>query len=213
MVGVVDPSQRDRSGQDNEDHQIRAVGKSAIQGIWENAGCGADYASRPGWTVYCVGDIHGRDDLLGELSVRVEADMEPRSFDQTVTIFLGDYVDRGYSSRRVVERLSCGEWPTPMIALAGNHEDLLLAFLEDEAILEAWRNLGGLLTLHSYGVDVGLAMVGSDFKGVQEGFAARFPERHRQFLETLTASTVIGDYFFCHAGIRPGVLSRSPRPQ
>ena len=52
-----------------------------------------------------------------------------------------------------------------MIALAGNHEDLLLAFLEDEAILEAWRNLGGLETLHSYGVDVGLAMVGRDFKG------------------------------------------------
>jgi serine/threonine protein phosphatase 1 len=165
-----------------------------------------------GTRVYCVGDIHGRDDLLEELSVRIEADMEPRSFDQTVTIFLGDYVDRGYSSRRVVERLSCGEWPTPMTALAGNHEDLLLAFLEDEAILEAWRNLGGLETLHSYGVDVGLAMAGRDFKAVQAAFAARFPERHQQFLETLKVSTAIGDYFFCHAGVRPGVpLDRQDR--
>jgi serine/threonine protein phosphatase 1 len=129
-----------------------------------------------------------------------------------VTIFLGDYVDRGYSSRRVVERLSCGEWPTPMTALAGNHEDLLLAFLEDEAILEAWRNLGGLETLHSYGVDVGLAMAGRDFKAVQAAFAARFPERHQQFLETLKVSTAIGDYFFCHAGVRPGVpLDRQDR--
>jgi serine/threonine protein phosphatase 1 len=165
-----------------------------------------------GTRVYCVGDIHGRDDLLGELADRVEADTEPRSFDHAVTVFLGDYVDRGRGSRHVVERLTCGEWPTPMIALAGNHEDLLLAFLEDEVILEAWRNLGGLETLHSYGVDVGLAMVGRDFKGVQEGFAARFPERHRQFLENLTISTVIGDYFFCHAGIRPGVsLDRQDR--
>ena len=165
-----------------------------------------------GTRVYCVGDIHGRDDLLGEMAERVEADMEPRSFDHAVTVFLGDYVDRGYGSRRVVERLACSEWPTPMIALAGNHEDLLMAFLEDEAVLEAWRSLGGLETLHSYGVDVGLAMAGRDFKAVQAAFAARFPERHRHFLETLKVSTAIGDYFFCHAGVRPGVpLDRQDR--
>jgi serine/threonine protein phosphatase 1 len=165
-----------------------------------------------GTRVYCVGDIHGRDDLLGELADRVEADTEPRSFDHAVTVFLGDYVDRGHGSRHVVERLTCGEWPTPITALVGNHEDLLMAFLEDEAVLDAWRNLGGLETLHSYGVDVGAAMAGRDFKAVQEAFVARFPERHRQFLEALKGSTAIGDYFFCHAGIRPGVpLDRQDR--
>ena len=94
-----------------------------------------------GTRVYCVGDIHGRDDLLREMAERVEADMEGRSFDHAVTVFLGDYVDRGLGSMRVVERLSRSEWPTPMIALAGNHEDLLMAFLEDERSSkpgEAW---------------------------------------------------------------------------
>ena len=63
-----------------------------------------------------------------------------------------------------------------MIALAGNHEDLLMAFLEDDdRVLEAWRSLGGLETLHSYGVDVGLAMAGRDFGAVQAAFAAVFP--------------------------------------
>jgi serine/threonine protein phosphatase 1 len=152
-----------------------------------------------------VGDIHGRDDLLREMAERVEADMRTRSFDLTVTVFLGDYVDRGLGSRHVVERLSRNEWPTPTIALTGNHEDLLLAFLEDEGVLEAWRSLGGLATLHSYGVKVGPAMVGRDFKAVQQEFAGRLPEGHRHFLETLKLSTTIGDYFFCHAGVRPGV--------
>ena len=165
-----------------------------------------------GTRVYCVGDIHGRDDLLDEMAERVKADMEGQSFDHVVTVFLGDYVDRGLGSMRVVERLSRSEWPTPIIALAGNHEDLLMAFLEDEGVLEAWRSLGGLETLHSYGVDVGSGMAGRDFKKIQAAFAARFPEHHRHFLETLKISTAIGDYFFCHAGVRPGVpLDRQDR--
>ena len=165
-----------------------------------------------GTRVYCVGDIHGRDDLLREMAERVEADMEARSFDDAVTVFLGDYVDRGLGSMRVIERLARGEWPTPIIALAGNHEDLLMAFLKDEGVLEAWRALGGLETLHSYGVDVGPAMAGRNFGTVQAEFAARLPERHRHFLETLKVSTTIGDYFFCHAGVRPGVpLDRQDR--
>jgi serine/threonine protein phosphatase 1 len=160
----------------------------------------------PGGTrVYCVGDIHGRDDLLGEMAEHVKADLEGHSFDTVVTIFLGDYVDRGFGSMHVLERLSRKEWPTPMIALAGNHEDLLRAFLEKERVLEVWRSLGGLETLHSYGVDVGPAMAGRDFDAVQAAFVARFPEHHRHFLESLKVSTAVGDYFFCHAGVRPGV--------
>src|SRR5215468_2099718 len=107
-----------------------------------------------GMRVYCVGDIHGRDDLLRQMAKQVEADLEPSSFDQSVTVFLGDYVDRGLGSMRVVEQLAHGEWPTSIIALAGNHEDLLMAFLENAEVLTVWQGLGGFKTLHSYGVDV-----------------------------------------------------------
>ena len=165
-----------------------------------------------GMRAYCVGDIHGRHDLLRQMAERVEADIESASFDNVETVFLGDYVDRGHGSIHVVEQLARGEWPTPIIALAGNHEDLLMAFLEDDGVLEAWRSLGGLETLHSYGVDVGSAMAKRDFAAVQAAFAARFPESHRRFLEGLKVSTAIGDYFFCHAGVRPGVpLDRQTR--
>ena len=165
-----------------------------------------------GTCVYCVGDIHGRDDLLREVAERVEADLKSRSFDQAVTVFLGDYIDRGADSKRVLERLATNEWPTSIIALAGNHEDFLLAFLDDAEMLDFWRGQGGLETLHSYGVDVGPAMAGRDFAAVQAAFTARLPQHHRDFLKALKVSAPIGDYFFCHAGVRPGVpLERQER--
>src|SRR5262245_9630454 len=117
-----------------------------------------------GTRVYCVGDIHGRDDLFAEMAELVDGDMKVRSFDHVVTVFLGDYVDRGLGSRRVVEQLARGEWPTPITALAGNHEDLLMAFLESAKVLTVWQGLGGLETLHSYGVDVVLARAGRNFR-------------------------------------------------
>ena len=165
-----------------------------------------------GTRVYCVGDIHGRDDLLREMAERVEADMKTRTFDHAVTVFLGDYIDRGPDSKRVLERLATNEWPTSIIALAGNHEDFLVAFLDDAEILDFWRGQGGLETLHSYGVDVGPAMAGRDFAAVQAAFTARLPKHHRDFLKALKVSAPIGDYFFCHAGVRPGVpLERQQR--
>ena len=165
-----------------------------------------------GTRVYCVGDIHGRDDLLRELAERVEGDMKSGRFDHAVTVFLGDYIDRGPGSMRVVEQLASAEWPTSVIALAGNHEDFLLAFLDDAGILDFWRSQGGLETLHSYGVDVGPAMAGRNFAEVQAAFTAGFPKSHRDFLEALKVSASIGDYFFCHAGVRPGVaLDRQNR--
>jgi serine/threonine protein phosphatase 1 len=155
--------------------------------------------------VYCVGDIHGRDDLLRDMASRVEGDMTGRSFENAVTVFLGDYIDRGPDSKAVIERLASGEWPTSIIALAGNHEDFLTEFLEDAEILDFWRSQGGLATLHSYEVDVGPAMAGRGFAEVQAAFAARFPKHHRDFVGALKVSATIGDYFFCHAGVRPGV--------
>jgi serine/threonine protein phosphatase 1 len=165
-----------------------------------------------GTLVYCIGDIHGRDDLLREMAARVAADLKTRFFDRAVTVFLGDYIDRGPDSKAVVERLAGGEWPTSIIALAGNHEEFLLTFLDDAGFLDFWRTQGGLATLHSYGVDVGPAMAGREYEEVQAAFMARFRKHHRDFADALKVSATIGDYFFCHAGVRPGVaLDRQAR--
>ena len=45
------------------------------------------------------------------------------------TIFLGDYVDRGPASAAVIERLVRRDFPTPIVTLRGNHEDILVGLL------------------------------------------------------------------------------------
>jgi serine/threonine protein phosphatase 1 len=158
----------------------------------------------PGLRIYAVGDIHGRLDLLDKLSQQIRADLDSAPT-EVVTIFLGDYVDRGPDSAGVLERLSRADFPTPIRALRGNHEEVVRQFFEDEDVLERWRRFGGLEMLHSYRVDVTEATRGAGYERAQKSLAARMPPEHRMFLEQTDLSASYGDYFFCHAGVRPGV--------
>ena len=81
---------------------------------------------------------------------------------------------------------------------------MLLQFLDDASVLDAWRGVGGLETLSAYGVEVGEAMRGRNFEAARDAFIAALPAAHRHFLETTELTATIGDYFFCHAGVRPG---------
>ena len=79
-------------------------------------------------------------------------DLDANPISDCMTVTLGDYIDRGPDSRGVLDRLVRNTFPTDLIALKGNHEALLQMFLDDPAVAEHWRRLGGLETLHSYGV-------------------------------------------------------------
>ncbi len=158
----------------------------------------------PGLRVYAIGDIHGRLDLLDDLSRQIRADLGSAPA-EVVTIFLGDYVDRGPDAAGVLERLSRADFPTPIRALRGNHEEVVGQFFEDENVLETWRRFGGLETLHSYGVDVTEATRGAGYDRAWKSLAARMPHEHRMFLEQTDLAASYGDYFFCHAGVRPAV--------
>lgn len=103
----------------------------------------------------------------------------------------------------MVARLARGRFPTPLRALRGNHESMLLGFLGEPRLLELWRSNGGLETLYSYGVDVTAAMRGEGYDAARNAFREALPAAHRAFLEATKLSVTIGDYFFCHAGVRP----------
>ncbi|PPD45939.1 MAG: serine/threonine protein phosphatase [Methylocystis sp.] len=162
-------------------------------------------AAPEGMRIYAVGDVHGRADLLDRLAALVDADLRAGDCEEAITVFLGDYVDRGLDSRGVIERLSQKEFPTPIVTLRGNHEDAMLRYLDDPAMLDQWAMFGGLVALTSYGVDVGLEMRHGGARAVHAAFMARFPQTHRRFLEETQLSAEYGDYFFCHAGVRPHV--------
>lgn len=154
--------------------------------------------------VYAIGDIHGRLDLLERAVAAIRRDVDAAGPD-ALTVTLGDYIDRGPASCGVIERLAANPFPTPYVALKGNHETLLEAFLADPAGGEYWRRLGGLETLHSYNVPVAQLMLGKNYAAAAEGLRAALPAHHLEFFTSLKTSLTHGKYFFCHAGVRPGV--------
>jgi Calcineurin-like phosphoesterase len=154
--------------------------------------------------VYVIGDIHGRSDLLDKMVEEIERDLRKNPAADGLTVTLGDYVDRGPDSRGVLDRLAGNPFPTKYIALKGNHEALFEAFLRDPSVASQWRRLGGLETLHSYGVSVAAVMIGKGFEEASRALQKAVPEEHLRFLGSLTLSMSVGEYFLCHAGVRPG---------
>lgn len=158
--------------------------------------------------LYAVGDIHGRDDLLAELLDQIAEDAASLAPGfRRVLVFLGDYVDRGLQSSQVIERLVNLALPGfEIVFLKGNHEQAMLQFLEDAQFGKTWKYYGGLETLHSYGVtELTLSDDPRDFERAREHFAHVLPVTHLDFLGRLQVSFECGDYFFAHAGVRPGL--------
>jgi serine/threonine protein phosphatase 1 len=155
--------------------------------------------------IYVIGDIHGRSDLLDRMVEEIERDLQTNPVGNSLTVTLGDYVDRGPDSRGVLERLKCNPFPTEYIGLKGNHEELFEMFLRDPTVASRWRRFGGLETLHSYGVPVAAVMIGKGFEEASSALRRAVPEEHLRFLRSLKLSMSVGDYFLCHAGVRPGV--------
>ena len=162
---------------------------------------------------YVIGDIHGRSDLLDRMVDAIARDVAQNPSAESLTVTLGDYVDRGPDSRGVLDRLARNPFPTQYIALKGNHEELLETFLIRPEIGSQWRRLGGLETLHSYKVPVTALMVGKGFDEAAQALRQALPEAHAAFLRGLKLSLTVGGYFFCHAGVRPGAPLENQRAE
>ncbi|MCH7554876.1 MAG: metallophosphoesterase [Proteobacteria bacterium] len=160
-----------------------------------------------GRRVYAIGDIHGRLDLLEALHDQIAEDVATAPERTKTIVYLGDYIDRGLDSRGVIECLVGAplEQVTPVFLL-GNHEETLLRFLDDFMVGESWLAFGGDATLYSYGVQLdGLSREQRTMIEAQLNLRENMPEAHLAFLRGLESHHRIGDYFFAHAGIRPGV--------
>ena len=158
-----------------------------------------------GRRIYAIGDVHGLSDLLGRMADRIEADLGHNPVPEARAVFLGDYVDRGPDSRGVIDRLARGDFPVPFETLRGNHEDLMLRALARPDAMPDWCACGGIETLRSYGVDIGKAAPRKRSEKLHRDLLEVLPPSHRDFLERTRLSEVVGDYFFVHAGARPGV--------
>lgn len=158
---------------------------------------------------YAVGDIHGRDDLLAELLRQLEAraKADQRAGGAPLLVFLGDYVDRGPNPRAVIDLL-LSERPRGFERrfLMGNHEQSMLAFLENPLTNRAWALHGGVETLCSYGVTPPPVVQAEDqaWLDAASAFKAAIPPMHLAFFKGLDRYFAAGDYLFVHAGVDLG---------
>jgi serine/threonine protein phosphatase 1 len=155
--------------------------------------------------VYAIGDVHGCYDALVALERKIVADAAALP-GRKVMIMLGDYVDRGANSARVLDHLL---EPPPegfeRICLAGNHEMLMLDAVDGSLSLQEWAQMGGVPTLRSYGIDY-THMISMLAPGERLALVRRqIPQEHVEFLRGLPILIDARSHLFVHAGIRPGL--------
>ena len=170
------------------------------------ASTGKPAAIPGGERVYAIGDIHGCDALLDKL---LDLISEDGGSARTRLVFLGDYVDRGAGSKKVIDRLIRLKTERPNSSfLLGNHERVMLDFLNAPDFHEEWLHWGGDKTLESYGV---VDIWKKRPVALARDLSGRLPAAHREFLSSLDLHCVIGDYLFVHAGVKPGVALTDQR--
>ncbi|PSQ96684.1 MAG: serine/threonine protein phosphatase [Bacteroidetes bacterium SW_9_63_38] len=130
-----------------------------------------------------IGDIHGCaksfEALLDEI--------DPSPDDHLV--FVGDYIDRGPDSKGVIDRLLELREEVECTFLRGNHESLMLGYL-DSGAFNLWRVNGGVSTLQSYLEN-------------ERSEDIEIPEHHAEFVRETKLYYETDDFFLVHAGLRP----------
>lgn len=163
-----------------------------------------------GERVYAVGDIHGRADLFEALMVAIEQDDEARDPAKTTVVLLGDLVDRGPESARVIALAREWQARRAVRILMGNHEEMFLDALDSEEVLRHFLRYGGRETLLSYPIDPDV-YTRADLAETRALMLGAVPQADIEFLRGFEAMVRIGDYLFVHAGIRPGVALEEQR--
>lgn len=137
--------------------------------------------------IFVIGDIHGCYERLKTLLKKLHIK------NNDMLIFLGDYIDRGTDSKKVVEEVINLKSQYHIITLLGNHEKMLLDILQKSLPIETWLFNGGETTLLSYGIKK--YNISSDL----------FPPEHIEFFKSLLPYYEMDNYIFVHAGLKPNI--------
>lgn len=140
---------------------------------------------------FVIGDIHGQYDMLVSLLKQWDPQTEQ-------LVFLGDYIDRGPDSKRVLERVMALKETAGAWLLKGNHEDMLLQWLEDPASLATlYLPQGGRQTLASFEIS-------DQYRPAYQ--AEQFKQENPDILALLQGLDLYREtdhHVFVHAGIDP----------
>lgn len=133
-----------------------------------------------------IGDIHGCAETMDALLERLELS------DDDHLLFVGDYIDRGPDSKGVIDRCLELRKEYECTFLRGNHEALMLGYI-NEGAFNLWRVNGGVATLQSY---------------MSNGQEVDIPEEHKKFVRDTEMFYETDDYLFVHAGLKSDLTIR-----
>jgi serine/threonine protein phosphatase 1 len=140
---------------------------------------------------FVFGDVHGRARQLRDIVATL--DYDPR---QDQIVFVGDLIDRGEDSPGVVSYIMELQSENPnVVALRGNHEQMLLDLLDYGDPLWLIPENGGIQTLEQYGFEIDEAT---------STLAIGIPQSHLEFLRTLPFFYEDERALYVHAGVAAG---------
>lgn len=151
--------------------------------------CDPQPPAAPEGIVSVVGDVHGCVQPLSDLLARLPGQI----------VLVGDLVDRGEHSAAVIDMVMARP---DILCLMGNHEEMLLAFLDDPVGAGAgWLRHGGLQTLASYGVSGDLTA--AHLPHLRDGLARAMGEAQIAWLRSRPLFHRSGNLVVSHAGADP----------
>jgi serine/threonine protein phosphatase 1 len=131
--------------------------------------------------IIAIGDIHGCRNTFEKLlldKIKIQK--------SDIIYCIGDYIDRGKNSKGVIDLiLELREQAYNIFTLRGNHEQMFLDCLVDEAALNIWIRNGGTATMRSFGI----------------GSLENLPKKYRAFFKETMLYLETEKYIFVHAGL------------
>ena len=164
---------------------------------------------RPNTPTYVVGDVHGRADLLELMLELIDAHIGGTGGQDPRLVFVGDYIDHGTDSARVLMRLQelSQDFTDNVVCLMGNHERMLLDTLSDPALRgPRWLREGGAATLTSYGIDpapLAESATPALWAKTSEELAQAIGPELQDWLAACPLSWYSGNLWAVHAGADP----------
>ncbi|MAQ71401.1 MAG: metallophosphoesterase [Alphaproteobacteria bacterium] len=167
------------------------------------------YFAPKGLRIYAIGDLHGHYDALVAIHLQIDKHIQENPHDNIRIVYVGDYIDRGPESSKILTRLSLLKNDADGIErvfLLGNHETAFLGFMKEPLTYGPnWLKYGGVQTLQSYGIEVGdiKTILPGEMENYSRLLKEKIPQDHIDFLLSLNVYHEAGGYLFVHAGIDP----------
>lgn len=146
----------------------------------------------PAQPITVIGDVHGRADLLTKALAHA----------QTQVVLVGDLIDRGEDSAEVMRMVHGGP---DLVCLMGNHEDMMINFIQDpERHGPRWLRYGGLQTLASFNVTgMSETTTGKALVPIRDALVQAMGSDLLNWLMHLPSSWITGNIAVTHAGANP----------